>query len=82
MGYIEKEELVEKLKLSRTFLPEEIVLINELIEKDRIRDNEAVLKEWAITKLEKNGLRNKFLKFCTDNGLFPKWVENARNGID
>jgi hypothetical protein len=82
MGYIEKEELVEKLKLSRTFLPEEIVLINELIEKDRIRDNEAVLKEWAITKLEKNGLRNKFLKFCTDNGLFPQWVENARNGID
>ena len=82
MGYIEKEELVEKLKLSRTFLPEEIVLINELIEKDRIRDNEAVLKEWAITNLEKNGLRNKFLKFCTDNGLFPQWVENARNGID
>lgn len=82
MGYIEKKELIEKLKLDGNFSSEEIALINELIEKDKIRENEAVLKEWAITKLEERGLRNKFLKFCTDNGLFPKWVENARNGID
>lgn len=82
MGYIEKKELIEKLKLSGNFSLEEIALINELIEKDKIRENEAVLKEWAITKLEERGLRNKFLKFSTDNGLFPKWVENAQNGID
>ena len=82
MGFIEKKELIEKLKLDGSFSTIEIALIDELVDKDVIRENEAVLKEWAITKLEEKGLRNKFLKFCEENGLFPQWVENAKKGID
>lgn len=82
MGYIEKRELIEKLKTDRNFTTEDVNLLNSLIEKDRLMDNEAILKEWAITKLEENGLRNKFLTFCETNGLFPQWVENAKKGID
>lgn len=82
MGYIEKRELIEKLKTDRNFKTEEVNLLDSIIEKDRLTDNEAVLKEWAITKLEESGLRNKFLTFCETNGLFPQWVENAQKGID
>ena len=82
MGYIEKRELIEKLKADRSFTTEEVNLLDSLIEKDRLMDNEAVLKEWAITKLEESGLRNKFLAFCETNGLFPQWVENAKKSID
>ena len=82
MGYIEKRELIEKLRIDRTFSVEEVNLLDSLIEKDRLMDNEAVLKEWAITELEKKGLRDKFLRFCEENGLFPQWGENAKNGID
>ena len=82
MGYIEKKALIEKLKSEGTFLMEEIDLLDRLIEKDKLMENEAVLKGWAITKLEESGLRNKFLTFCETNGLFPQWVENAKKGID
>lgn len=82
MGYIEKKALIEKLKSDGTFLMEEIDLLDRLIEKDKLMENKAVLKGWAITKLEESGLRNKFLTFCEINGLFPQWVENAKKGID
>lgn len=82
MGYIEKKELIEKLKSDNSFSTKEIDTLDSLIEKDKIREDEAVLKEWAITKLEESGLRNKFLTFCESNGLFPQWVENAKKGID
>ncbi|UKK59212.1 hypothetical protein L6470_12740 [Prevotella communis] len=82
MGYIEKRELIEKLKADRSFTTEEVNLLDSLIEKDRLMDNEAVLKEWTISKLEESGLRNKFLTFCETNGLFPQWVENVKKGID
>ena len=82
MGYIEKKELIEKLKTGVSFSSDEINLLDRLIEKDRIRENEAVLKGWAITELEENGLRDKFLNFCKTNGLFPQWVDNAQKGID
>ena len=82
MGYIEKKELMEKLMLDKSFSTDEIALIDELVEKDKIRENEAVLKEWAITELEEKGLRDKFLQFCDKNGLFPRWIENAKKGID
>lgn len=81
MGYIEKKELIEKLKSDRSFSAEEIRSIDELVEKDKIRENEAVLKEWAITELEEKRLRDKFLHFCEKNRLFPQWVENAKKGI-
>ena len=81
MGYIEKKELIEKLKSDRSFSAEEIRSIDELVEKDKIRENEAVLKEWAITELEEKRLRDKFLQFCEKNRLFPQWVENAKKGI-
>jgi hypothetical protein len=82
MGYVEKKELIEKLKTNVSFSSDEINLLDRLIEKDRIRENEAVLKEWAISELEEKGLRDKFLSFCEANGLFPQWVDNARKGID
>lgn len=82
MGYIEKKELIEKLKTNGSFSSDEINLLDRLIEKDRIRENEAILKEWAIAELEENGLRDKFLNFCKTNGLFPQWVDNAKKGID
>jgi hypothetical protein len=82
MGYIEKKELIEKLQLDNSFSTKEIEILDSLIEKDKIREDEAVLKEWAITKLEEYGLREKFLKFCETNCLFPQWVENAKKGID
>lgn len=81
MGYIEKKELIEKLKSDRSFSAEEIRSIDELVEKDKIRENEAVLKEWAITELEEKRLRDKFLQFCEKNRLFPQWVENAKKGV-
>ena len=82
MGYIEKKELIEKLKLDGSFSTEEIAFIDKVVEKDKIREDEAMLKEWAITELEEKGLRDKFLKFCEENSLFLQWVVNAKNGID
>lgn len=82
MGYIEKKELIEKLKTNVSFSSDEINLLDRLIETDRIREDEAVLNGWAITELEENGLRDKFLNFCKTNGLFPQWVDNAQKGID
>lgn len=81
MGYIEKNELIERLKTSLSFSAEEINLLNRLIEKDRIRENEAVLKEWAISELEENNLIDKFLNFCEANGLFPQWVDNVKKEL-
>lgn len=82
MGYIEKKELIEKLKLDGSFSTEEIAFIDKVVEKDKIREDEAMLKEWAITELEEKGLRERFLKFCEKNGLFQGWIENAQKGID
>lgn len=82
MGYIEKKELIEELKAAQTFSYDEICLLESLIEKDRIRENEALLNEAAIAKLEEDGLREKFLSFCKTKGIFPQWVENAQKGID
>lgn len=82
MGYIEKKELIEKLKLDGSFSTEEIAFIDKVVEKDKIREDEAMLKEWAITELEEKGLRDKFLKFCEENSLFLQWVVNAKKGID
>ena len=82
MGYIEKKELIEKLRTNVSFSSDEINILDSLIERDTIRENEAILKEWAISVLEEKGLRDKFLSFCEANGLFSQWVDNARKGID
>lgn len=82
MGYIEKKALLEKLKLDVTFTEEEVNLIDSLIKKDRLMENETILDSFAIAKLEENILRDKFLTFCKNNSLFPQWVENAKKGID
>lgn len=82
MGYVEKKELMEKLKLSKLFTNEEIHTIDKLIEMDRINDNDSILKLSAINELEDAGLLKRFYDVCKRNNFFPVWLENIKDGRD
>ena len=82
MGYVEKKELMEKLNLSGLFTDEEIHTIDELIETDRINDNDSILKLSAINVLEGAGLLKRFYDVCKQNKFFPVWLENIEKGKD
>lgn len=82
MGYITKKGLIEAMRSEGSFSQDVVGIIDNLITTDKIRENEAVMDSHALNELDKNGLREKFLKFCEDKGFFHKWVENVQKGID
>ena len=82
MGTIEKNKLIEDLRLDGNFSTEEITLVDQLIKADKLRENEAIMDSKALTLLEENGLRDKFLNFCKLNGIFSQWVHNSEKGLD
>lgn len=82
MGTIEKNKLIEDLRLDGNFSTEEITLVDQLIKADKLRGNEAIMDSKALTLLEENGLRDKFLNFCKLNGIFSQWVHNSEKGLD
>lgn len=82
MGYVEKKVLIETLRNNHRFKETEVALIDKLIKADKIFDNEAVMDSKALSQIEENGIRDKFLSFCDENNWFRDWVRNAQKGID
>ena len=82
MGYVTKEELIEKLKNSNLFNEKQILWIDSVIETHRELDGDIVLKLGAINEMEVKGILGDFYRICKQNNYFPKWVENIESGID
>lgn len=82
MGYVEKKVLIEALKIDNRFSDADVSLFEKFITADKIFDNEAVMDSNALSQIEVNGLRNKFLSFCDEKNWFQDWVHNAKHGID
>lgn len=82
MGYVNKETLIEELKFNGSFSEDEISIIDNIIEIDKVYSDDTILKSHSITLLEEKGLKEKFVKFCEDKSYFPKWIENVHKGID
>jgi len=82
MGYVEKKTLMDYLRMDSHFSADEVSLLDKLIKAHKIYDNEAVMDSWALSQIEKNGLRDRFLAFCDRNNWFQVWVRNAKEGID
>lgn len=82
MGYVEKKTLMEYIRMDCHFSADEISLLDELIKAHKVYDNEAVMDNLALSQIEKNGLRDRFLAFCDRNNWFQDWVRNAKKCID
>ena len=82
MGYVNKETLIEELRLDSNFSEDEISIIENIIEIDKIYSDDTRLKSQGITLLEEKGLKEKFVNFCIGKSYFLNWIENVNKGID
>ena len=82
MGYTSKENFMEKVKMSSVFTNSELEYINRSIETHKELGDDIVLKLGTINEMETMGILERFYNICKENGFFPKWTENVKNGID
>ena len=81
MGYVEKSELMEVLKIEGSFTDEELSFIGKTLTEDKLEED-TILKLIDINVFEKKGLLNRFYKVCEKHYYFPNWIDNVRKGLD